>query len=360
MIKSWNSYGFHDFFYELFKVITATINAINLKISGGTDMWKKVGTIALATVLLGGLVGTSQASAMATGEQQHALKKPYVVYGSAAQQKHQVGQTLGATSNYTKLTTTGADAAYLGLQGVSDSVMISSVSLAPGKEGAGTLVNIETFEGKNNISQVTAQQYAMAATMAGLKDVIITVTSNAPVSGEAALAGVYKAVEEDGIELNNDNTMAANSVLSATSSAIAENADDAKYAGKLTSAVTETTGEVAADKQAGKTININIIIDKLTINLDKQGIKDQTSADNVNAIATAIQTVNNAPISDSASFVKATNDLAGKLSDSAGDLMAKAKDFANSQDAKEVANWFTIHIWEPIKNFFSGLFGGNE
>lgn len=323
-------------------------------------MWKKVGTITLMTVLLGGMIATSQVAADATGQQEHALTKPYIVYGAAAQQNHQVQQTLGATSNYTKLTTTGADAEYIGLHGVSDSVMISSVALAPGKPGSGTLVNIEPFEGKDNIKQVTAQQYAMAATMAGLKDVIITVTANSPVSGEAALAGVYKAVEADGITLDNENTKAANEVLSATSSAISDNPNDKKYAGKLTSAVTETTGEVAADKQAGKNITINIIINKLNVNLDKQGIKAQTSEAHVNEMANAIQMVNNAPISNSADFVKATNKLADKLANSAGDLMAKAKDFANSQDAKEAANWFTIHIWEPVKNFFSGLFGGNQ
>lgn len=323
-------------------------------------MWKKVGTILLTTAVLGGLVGTSHVSAMATGEQQRALNKPYVVYGDAAQQKHQIAQTLGVTSNYTQLTTKGSDAAYLGLQGVSDSVMISSVALAPGKPGAGTLVNIEAFESKNNITQVTAQQYAMAATMAGVKDVIITVTANVPVSGEAALAGVYKALEADGVDLNNENTTAANEVLSSTSDAISENANDKKYAGKLTSAVTQTTSDLAADKQAGKDITINIIIDKLIVNLDKQGITNQTSEANINAIANSIQMVNNAPISDSADFVKSANNLADTLSNSAGDLMAKAKDFANSQDAKEVANWFTINVWEPIKNFFSGLFGGNQ
>lgn len=323
-------------------------------------MWKKVGTIALVAVLISSFVGMNSVSAMTTGEQQHALKQPYVVYGAAAQQKHQIAQTLGVTSNYTQLTTKGVDGAYLGLQGVADSVMISSVALAPGNEGAGNLVNIESFEGKNNITQVTAQQYAMAATMAGVKDVVITVTANSPVSGEAALAGVYKALEVDGVALDNDNTTAANNVLSSTSEAIAENAGDKKYAGKLTSAVTETTGEVAKEKQDGKNVTINVIIDKLIINLDKQGIKDQTNDMHITAIANSIQLVNNAPISESADFVKTTSQLADTLSKSAGDLMAKAKDFANSQDAKEVANWFTIHIWEPIKNFFSGLFGGNE
>jgi len=98
----------------------------------------------------------------------------------------------------------------------------------------------------------------------------------------------------------------------------------------------------------------------LIVNLDKQGIKEKTNDRHITAIANSIEMVNNAPISESADFVKTTSQLADTLSKSAGDLMAKAKDFANSQDAKEVGNWFTIHIWDPVKDFFSGLFGGKE
>lgn len=295
-------------------------------------------------------------AAQTQAEQSRPLSQPYVAYGAAAQQKHQVAQTLGATAKYAVLTTTGADARYIGLSGVSDAAMISSVALAPAEPGTGTLVNIEPFEGQNNILQVKSQQYAMAATMAGVKDVIITVTANKPVSGEAALAGVYKALDQDGIPLNDQNTSAANNVLSATSGAIQDNADDKKYPGKLTAAVTETAGDLAKEKQAGNPITINIIINQLTINLRKQGIEDQTSSAAVQNISQALSEVNAAPISDSKGFIKNTGHLSDKLQSSAGDAMAKVKDFANSADAKEATNWFMINIWEPIKQFFTNLF----
>ncbi|MFR6559657.1 MAG: DUF1002 domain-containing protein, partial [Weissella confusa] len=206
------------------------------------------------------------------------------------------------------------------------------------------------------ITQVTSQQYAMAATMAGVNDVIITVTANSKVSGEAALAGVYKALATDGINLDESNTTAANDMLSATQTAVNENANDSSYPGKLTSAVTTTAGELAEKKQDGTNITVNVAINQLNVNLDKQGIAGKTSEAAVQQMGQALVGVANAPISDSKAFVDNAKDLSNKLENSAGDIMAKAKDFANSEDVKEAANWFVTNIWNPLVNFFKGLF----
>ena len=72
--------------------------------------------------------------------------------------------------------------------------MISSVAIAPGDPGSGVKANIKDYNGSNNITQVTSQQYAMVAQMAGVTDVSIVVTANRPVSGESALTGVYKGL----------------------------------------------------------------------------------------------------------------------------------------------------------------------
>ncbi|GAK30900.1 predicted secreted protein [Weissella oryzae SG25] len=294
----------------------------------------------------------------ATSSQVHTLSKSYVVYGAGASQQSTLSTILGVTNNYQQLTTTGADAAqYLGLSGVADSAMISSVAVAPAEPGTGILVNIKDFNGQNNITQVTSQQYSMAATMAGVKDVIITVSANQPVSGEAALAGVYKALSTDGATIDPTNTTAANNVMSATQSAINANPNDKSYAGKLTSAVTQTAGQVAQKKQDGQTINVNIIINQLNINLQKQGIANKTSDAQVQSIATALQGVADAPISNSSAFVSQAKNLAGRLSGSVGNIMAQAKDFANSADVKQAANWFIANVWNPVVSWFQSIFG---
>ncbi|MGL5747879.1 MAG: DUF1002 domain-containing protein, partial [Weissella cibaria] len=122
-----------------------------------------------------------------------------------------------------------------------------------------------------------------------------------------------------------------------------------------TSAVTNTASELAEKKQDGQNITINIAIDQLNINLDKQGIAEKTSDAAVQTMAQALVGVADAPISDSSSFVDNAKSLSNKLENSAGDAMAKAKDFANSEDVKQAANWFVTNIWNPIVNFFKGL-----
>jgi uncharacterized protein YpuA (DUF1002 family) len=313
----------------------------------------------LATVAFAGaVVALVQPGVHAASDaSSHVLSKSYVVYGAGASDKSTIATTLGVTSNYETLTTYGSDGKYLGLSGVADSAMISSVAVAPAEPGSGVLVNIKDFNGANNITTVTSQQYAMAATLAGVNDVIITVTANQKVSGEAALAGVYKALATDGASISTENTEAANSVLSATTDAIKANADDSSYPGKLTSAVTETAADVAKEKQAGTTININVIINILNQNLADKGIDDQTTDSQVTAIATALQNVADAPISSSSSFVSNAKDIASNLQKSAGDIMAKAKDFANSADVKQAANWFITNIWQPFVNWLHSIFG---
>ncbi len=161
--------------------------------------------------------------------QTKALSKPYVVYGSglASEDKDAVSKALDVQSNYQSLTVTGSDyGTYINSAGTSDASMISSVSLAPADPGTGVKVNIADYNGQNNITQVTSQQYAMVATMAGVKDVIITVTADKTVSGESALTGVYKALAADGLTLNQQNTQVANGIMDATQPAINQNKDD--------------------------------------------------------------------------------------------------------------------------------------
>jgi uncharacterized protein YpuA (DUF1002 family) len=320
--------------------------------------------ILLATTMAGAVVvatpvlqpsATVSAAGTSTSSS-HVLSKSYVVYGAGASNQSGLADVLGVTSNYEKLTTYGSDAKYLGESGVADSAMISSVAVAPAEPGSGVLVNIKDYNGANNITTITSQQYAMAATLSGVNDVIITVTANQKVSGEAALAGVYKALEQDGATINTTNTEAANSVMSATTDAIKANANDSSYPGKLTSAVTETASDVAKEKQSGTNITVNVIVNILNTNLEKQGIADQTSDAQVTTIATALKNVADAPISDSKSFVNNAKSVANKLEDSAGDIMAKAKDFANSEDVKKAANWFMENIWDPFTNWLGGLF----
>ncbi|MBM7617667.1 uncharacterized protein YpuA (DUF1002 family) [Weissella uvarum] len=288
----------------------------------------------------------------ATQGQVRALSKPYVVYGSGAVQRTQIAQTLGINKNYEKLVINGKDARYIGINQVNDSDMISSVAVAPAEPGTGVLVNIEKFEGQNNIQRVSAQEYAMAATMAGLKDVIITVTSEKPVSGDSALAGVYKALQTDGMPMDPRNVNAANHLMDVTNGIIMP---DDKSSHRLTAAVTDTASELASQKQKHAKIDDSRVDNQLVVNLKQRRVANDVNGDQMAQLKEALKAVNAAPISDSKAFVKQSAQLANKINASSGNTMADADDFKNSQDAHNASNWFVENIVHPVQRFFTAI-----
>lgn len=316
--------------------------------------------VAQADTTTNGTDSTSSSATSGSTVQTKALSKAYVVYGAglASEDKDSVGSALGVKSNYTALTATGSDyAQYLNSAGTTDASMISSVALAPADPGSGVKVNIAQYNGSDNITQVTSQQYAMVATMAGVKDVIITVTADKAVSGESALTGVYKALATDGLTLNSTNTQAANGVLDATQPAINSNSSDKKYPGKLMSAVGSVSSDLAKQRQNGNDLATKAdIAEMLEKALAKQGISNQTTQTQINNISIALSKVQQAPVSTTKSYVSNVTNVANNLANSIGNKMASVKDFANSADAQKAEN-FIVQIWNSIVNFFKGLFG---
>ncbi|QMU07450.1 DUF1002 domain-containing protein [Levilactobacillus suantsaii] len=334
-------------------VVSATLAAGSLSLTSHADT---TGTTTSSSVESD---QSSTSSDSGSTVQTKALSKAYAVYGAglASEDKDKVSSALGVKSNYTSLTATGSDyAKYLNSAGTTDASMISSVALAPADPGSGVKVNIVKYDGQNNITQVKSQQYAMVATMAGVKDVIITVTADKSVSGESALTGVYKALAADGLTLNSANTQAANSVLDATQPAINSNSDNKKYPGKLMAAVGSVSSDLAQQRQKGDKLATKADIEAMLKKaLSKQGVSSQTTQTQINNISVALSKVQKAPVSTSKSYVTNVKTVANNLANSIGDKMASVKDFANSADAKKAEN-FLVRIWHQVVSFFQGLF----
>ena len=116
------------------------------------------------------VTSTSASSASSTSQNQtHTLKKSYVVYGAGAADKDELNQVLAVGDDFTNLTATASDyQKYINPNGsTTNAAMVSSVSIVPTDPGSGVQVNVKKFNGDNNITKVTAQQYAMVAQMAG-------------------------------------------------------------------------------------------------------------------------------------------------------------------------------------------------
>lgn len=297
-----------------------------------------------------------------TESEKHTLTQTYVVYGAGTseatrQELNKVFDVEGmkyealtaTAADYNKFINNGKDS------GTPDSAMISSVAITPLEPGTGVKVNIKDFDGKNNITEITSQQYAMVAQMAGVTDILITVTANKPVSGTSALTGCYEALEKDGAKLNEKNTSSANAMLNATNGAIQENKDDEKYPGQLMSAVGQASKDIAKQKQKGKDLTKQDIKDALNEALKENGILDKTSPAQQNKIADALILFKDSPISNDKTYVKNVNNTINNVKNAVGQKMAEAKEWLNSQEAQgfftRVKNWF-VNLWHKITSFF--------
>ena len=289
---------------------------------------------------------TNSESSSSNSTQTHTLNKSYVVYGAGAADKSELDNVLAVDDNFTNLTATASDyQKYINPNGsTTNAAMVSSVAIVPTDPGSGIKVNVKKFNGEDNITKVTAQQYAMVAQMAGVTDVTITVSANRAVSGESALTGVYKAIAAVGVGLNEQNTQSANQMLTATNSAIEANKDDSKYPGKLMAAVGDTTKEINQQKKQGNTPTQNDIQTTFNQKLEARNIYNETK-NYEQPIINALVQFNNSPISSSKDYSSHVTDTINNVKNSSGDMMNKAKKFLNSKDGQaiqqEAQSWWT-------------------
>lgn len=284
-------------------------------------------------------------SQSSSNTQTHTLSKPYVVYGAGASDQDELNDVLAVNSRFKSLTATANDyKQFINPAGTtSDAAMISSVAIVPTDPGSGIKVNVQKFNGKNVITKVTAQQYAMVAQMAGVTDVTITVSANTPVSGESALTGVYEAIQADGNQLNSQNTQVANQMLDATQSAIQANNGDNSYPSKLMAAVGDATKAINDKRQDGDKLSRSDIEKILNHRLFFRGCYS-TTKDHEQPIINALIQFNQAPISKSKDYSSHVDDTIKNVKKNSGQVMNQAKKFANSvqgqQAQQEAQSWF--------------------
>lgn len=134
---------------------------------------------------------------------------------------------LSDSTSYNTLTVTGSDlVTYLNPSGstfTSDSGVWSSAAIEKTSSGSGVNVKVLDYDGQNNITSITPDQYRNAALTAGIKDANVYVTSAKPIDGSGALAGIYKAYAKSGNKLNQKQITAAQDELNTLSGINGEN-----------------------------------------------------------------------------------------------------------------------------------------
>ena len=286
----------------------------------------------------------------------YADEPPVVTLGSSLTESQKSGtlKTLTAPlngANYQTITVTGSDLVkYLNPSGdnfTTNSGVWSSAMIQKTSAGSGINVKILDYDGKNNITTITANQYKNAALTAGISDANIYVTSAIPIDGSGALAGVYAAFAKNGDALNQKQVNAAQDEMNTLSGITRENKSKDGYSdAQLNNAVAGAKSDMAkignniSDSQIRDIVNNQIKINHLgnTINNNQK-----------NQIVNILIEVRDSGALKNKNFKAQAAELSKQIEKNAQNIF-------NKFNTPENRNWFQ-QIWDSVVNFFSHLFG---
>lgn len=254
--------------------------------------------------------------------------------------------------NYQTITVTGSDLVkYLNpsddnfttSSGVWSSAMIQKTS-----SGSGINVKILDYDGKNNITTITANQYKNAALTAGISDANIYVTSAIPIDGSGALAGVYAAYAKNGNALNQKQVNAAQDEMNTLSGITQDNKNKKGYSdAQLNNAVAGAKNEMA---KQGQNITDSQIRDIVNNQININHLGDTINNNQKNQIVNLLIEIRDSGALKDGNFKQQASKLSSQIQNG-------AKNIFNKFNTQENRNWLQ-NLWDQIVKFFSGLFGG--
>ena len=280
---------------------------------------------------------------------------PVVTLGTSLTESQKQGtlKTLTAPlngGNYQTITVTGSDLVkYLNPSGdnfTTSSGVWSSAMIQKTNSGSGINVKILDYNGKNNITTITANQYKNAALTAGITDANIYVTSAIPIDGSGALAGVYAAYAKNGNALNQKQVNAAQDEMNTLSGITQDNKGKKGYSdAQLNNAVASAKSEMAKQGQNISDSQIrDIVNNQININHLGNTINNNQKNQIINLLI---------EIRDSGALKN--GDFKGQAAKLSNQIENGAKNIFNKFNTPENRNLFQ-QIWDSIVNFFSGLF----
>lgn len=315
--------------------------------------FKKI-LLTFTTVLIGAVsfaVNQTQTTQAASDE----WSEPVVTLGTSltASQKQGTLDTLTASLNgadYSTITVDGSTLVkYLNPSGATfttNSGVWSSAMVQKTSAGSGINVKILSYNGQNNITTITANQYKNAAVTAGVSDANIYVTSATPIDGSGALAGVYAAFAQNGDSLSQSQVTAAQNEMSTLSDITEANKDKDGYSdAQLNNAVAEAKKEMAAK---GDNVTNNQITTIVNNQIENNNLTNIITNNQKTAIINMLIKIRDSGALNSSSF----KDQAAKVADN---IQNNAKDIFNKVNTEENRN-FIQKIGIAIGNFFKSLF----
>lgn len=257
---------------------------------------------------------------------------------------------LSDSSSYNTLTVTGSDlVTYLNPSGdnfTSSSGVWSSAAIEKTSSGSGINVQILNYNGKNNITTITANQYRNAAITAGITDANIYVTSAVSIDGSGALAGIYKAYAKSGEKLNQKQITAAQDELSTLSGITSENKNKDGYSdAQLNNAVAGAKKEMAKE---GSNITKNQIITIVNQQIKNNNLTNVITNEQKNQIVNVLIEIRDSGALNSSSFKQQAGQAMSAIQKNAKGIFSKLNTEENRNALQK--------LWDAIVNFFNNLF----
>lgn len=254
--------------------------------------------------------------------------------------------------NYQTITVTGSDLVrYLNPSGdnfTTSSGVWSSAMIQKTSSGSGINVKILDYNGRNNITTITANQYKNAALTAGITDANIYVTSAIPIDGSGALAGVYAAYAKNGNALNQKQVNAAQDEMNTLSGITQDNKNKKGYSdAQLNNAVAGAKSEMA---KQGQNISDSQIRDIVNNQININHLGNTINNNQKNQIINLLIEIRDSGALKSSNFKGQASKLSSQIENS-------AKNIFNKFNTPENRSWLQ-QLWDSIVNFFSHMFGG--
>jgi len=212
---------------------------------------------------------------------------------------------------------------YLGYGSGNTDSMISSV-LVQKDNNSGVNVDILT---PANITTITEDQYTNAAITAGVEDVNIEVASIRPVTGESALTGVYKALDVNGEDLDQERMEVAQEELETTSQITEEEDLNEEEAGRLDAVIVEIKQDLADIKEnTEQTASREEIEQIINDALGRYELQNIVSVENINILVNYFENYQQTDAIDSEQVREQLDEFANNLGDRLGDAWQQAEE----------------------------------
>ena len=321
-------------------------------------MKKAITSLAVATLLL------SASGVVKAAENKEDWDEPVFIKGAdlEGQDLQQTENNLGVDDNYETYNVNVNDVSNYIPNSSNLSYIYSSATIEHKKWGKGVDVKIDT---PNHITKVTSEQYQNAAITAGIKNAEIHIASVEPVTGEGALAGIYKAYEEKGNDLNTEDIQNSNQEMNDLGRISEENKGKDGYSDEaLNASIADIKEQLADIKQnQDKQITQQQVEDTVNKVLDERGLSEILSENQIQMINNNMVNVanSNALTSDPKAFKQNAKDVLKNIEKNSDDLLNKAKDKAKDLNTEENRNLLQriwdgiVEIIQSIIQFFSNL-----